>query len=165
MSQEDKTVLVDDVIVKEGVSQRGKPYKRLVLSWKGEDGSTKFASAFGDGLAEHANPLKGETAIITVENKPDGFVDLLAIRPAPKEPKLGTGDYVTGQKPAIEVRRMCALNAATNATAMTAELLKHQTGQEITPELYRAAWDAMHNHCFMANLRACRAMEDEDIPF
>lgn len=164
MSQEDRTVLVDNVMLKEGISQNQRPYKRVVVAWKGEDGSDKFASAFGDGLLEHAMPLKGETAIVTLEQKGD-FLDLLAIRPAPKEPKLGTGDYVTGQKPAIEVRRMCALNAATNATAMTAELLKHQTGQEITPELYRAAWDAMHNHCFMANLRACRAMEDEDIPF
>lgn len=82
-----------------------------------------------------------------------------------KQPAFGTGEYVTGQKPAVEQRRMCALNAATNATGMTAELLKFQTSREVTPELYRAAWDAMFYHCFLQNLRACRIMEEEDIPF
>jgi len=171
MSQEDRTILVDSVQLKEGVSQKtGKPFQRTVVAWEDESGTEQYASAFGNSLFTPAFALEKKPAIITVKQN-GNFLDLVAIRPAPADakvdvtPKLGTGDYVTGQKPAIEVRRMCALNASTNATAMTAELLRHQTTQEVTPELYRAAWDAMYAHVFLKNLRSCKAIEDEDIPF
>ena len=137
MSQEDRTVLVDNVKLDEGISQKTqKPYKRTVVSWKGEDGSTKFASAFGDSLFTPAKALEGDKAIITTQ--PNGnFTDLVAIRPAPKtaQEKVGTGEYVTGQKPPIEVRRMAALNAWNNA-AQAADLeLRYITGREVTPAM------------------------------
>ena len=174
MSQEDRTILVDSVQLKEGVSQKtGKPFQRTVVAWEDESGTEQYASAFGNSLFTPAFALEKQRAIITVKQN-GNFLDLVAIRPAllddqvsdhRRDPKLGTGEYVTGQKPAIEVRRMCALNASTNATEMTAELLRHQTTQEVTPELYRAAWDAMYAHVFLKNLRSCKAIEDEDIPF
>ena len=172
MSQEDLTILVDSVQLKEGVSQKtGKPFQRTVVAWEDESGTEQYASAFGNSLFTPAFALEKKPAVITVKQN-GNFLDLVAIRPAPKDaevdapaPKLGTGAYVTGQKPPIEARRMCALNAATNATAMMQTLLGFQTSQEITPELYRAAWDAMYEHVFLKNLRSCKAIEDEDIPF
>lgn len=82
------------------------------------------------------------------------------------EPKLGSGDYITGQKPPIEARRIFASTAANNATQLTALLLQHQTSREVTPELVRAAWDAMNEHIFQDLIRRGNAFIDElDINF
>lgn len=157
------TVLIAEAEIKEGVSQKtGKPWKRLVV----KDGNGDFYSTFESGLFDAALNNIGKRAVIGYEV--DGnFKNLTSLREAekPAQEKMGTGEYVTGQKPPIEARRIAALNASTNATAMTDALLRYQTSQEITPDLYRAAWDAMYNHVWMQNLRSCKIMEDDDIPF
>ena len=46
MSQEDRTILVDSVQLKEGISQKtGKPFQRTVVAWEDESGTEQYASA------------------------------------------------------------------------------------------------------------------------
>jgi hypothetical protein len=81
-------------------------------------------------------------------------------------PALGTGEYVSAQKPPIEARRIFCSTAANNASQLTAILVQQQTKQEVTPELVRAAWDAMFDHIFGRLIRQGNAFVDElDINF
>jgi len=155
VSQEDKTVLIDNVKLDEGISQKtGKPYKRTVVSWNGEDGSTKFASAFGDSLFTQAKALEGDKAIITVEPRGQ-FTDLVAVRPAPKEPaeKLGTGEYVSARKPPIEARRIYASTAWNCAARMAQADLGYDAAKNLADKIFHDL------------LVKGKAIEDEDIPF
>ena len=152
---DNRTVLIDNVTLKEGVSQKtGKPFKRTVVAWKGEDGSEKFASAFGDSLFTPAKALEGDKAMLTVKEN-GNFLDLVAVAPAPKtaQEKAGTGEYITGQKPAIEVRRIFASTAWNCAARMAQADLGFDAAQHIADKI------------FYDLLKKGKAIEDEDIPF
>jgi len=155
VSQEDKTVLIDNVKLDEGVSQKtGKPYKRVRIAWNGEDGSEKFASAFGDSLYTPAKALEGDKAVITIKQN-GNFLDLLAVRPAPKEPaeKLGTGEYVSARKPPIEARRIYASTAWNCAARMAQADLGYDAAKNLADKIFHDL------------LVKGKAIEDEDIPF
>jgi hypothetical protein len=158
------TVLIAEAQVKEGVSQKsGKPYKRLVI----KDGNGDFYSSFEEGLFEPALKAIGKKAVIGFEVE-GNFKNLTALREVVEEtpPKPGTGDYVTGQKPKIEIRRMCALNAAYQASKLTEILISRQAvTQELTPDLARATWDAMFDHVYNIITVRCDAVEPEQFPF
>lgn len=147
---ETATVLVKSVELKEGVSQStGKPYRRVVLT----DGNGKIASSFDVALFEKAKPYEGGPAIVRTE--PNGkFTDLIDIvDPPPEPPKPGTGDYITGQKPAIEVRRIFASTAWNCAARMAQSDLGFAAAQHIADQI------------FADLLKKGKAIEDEDIPF
>ena len=150
---EDRTILLDHVKLDEGVSQKtGKPYKRTVISWNGEDGQPKYASAFGDSLFTPAKALEGDKAVVTLEQN-GNFLNLVAIHPAAKEPKPGDGSYVTGRKPPIEARRIYASTAWNCAARMAGADLGFEAAQNIA------------NKIFHDLLIKGKAIEDEDIPF
>jgi hypothetical protein len=65
-------------------------------------------------------------------------------------PPLGTGEYVTGQKPAIEARRIGASTAAHVAAQLTNAFLAHRNpGVEVTPDYVRSVYDAMESHVYV----------------
>ena len=164
---EDKTVLLKRAVVKDGISKSGKPYQRTIVQWSGEDGEDKFASAFGNGLYEHAKPLEEKHAILTLETNEAGFTDLVAIRPAPEKaepPKPGTGEYVTGQKPPIEARRIAASTAAHVAASLTQDYLGHVIGREVTPALVCEVYTHFEDYVFLSLGRRGRFLEDSEIP-
>jgi hypothetical protein len=145
---ETATVLVKSVELKEGVSQSGKPYKRVVLT----DGNGNFASSFDPSLFEKAKPFEGQQAEIFTQ--PNGkFTDLIDIKAAPSEPKPGDGSYVTGRKPPIEARRIYASTAWNCAARMAGPDLGFEAAQNIA------------NKIFHDLLIKGKAIEDEDIPF
>ena len=107
-------------------------------------------------LRDAADNLAGEKAEIEREpsDKGPGY-HILKITPASANgdtPPLGTGEYVTGQKPPIEVRRIYASTAWNCAARMAGEALGFEAAQNIA------------NKIFYDLLRKGKAVEDEDIP-
>src|SRR6266496_378928 len=161
-----ETAVVQVAEVKQGAtgtSDRGQWTRYDLLDGNGE----RFAT-FSKSVYESALPFTGKRAEVEYASTEKGR-KLIAVREAAEQngdtPPLGTGEYVTGQKPPIEARRIFASTAANNATRLTEILIAHQTSRDITPELVRAAWDAMCSHIFLDLLRKGEVMQDSDIPF
>ena len=111
-------------------------------------------------IVEPARRLVGERAVLTYTTKQNGvymnhYLD--KVEEAPKDngdhPPLGTGEYITGQKPPIEVRRI----AAATAWKCAAEMARADLGFEAAQNLA--------NKIFYDILKKGKAIEDEDIPF
>jgi len=68
-------------------------------------------------------------------------------------PALGTGDYITGQKPPIEARRIYASTAWNCAARMAQADLGYEAAKNIADKI------------FLDLLKKGKAIEDEDIPF
>ena len=89
----------------------------------------------------------------------DKIVSEVKLHEEPKEPpQPGTGDYITGRKPAIEVRRIFASTAWNCAASLS--LLEQGTAQEAFDHAKLLA-----DWIFQDLLRKGKAMEDEDVPF
>ena len=158
----DATVTIAEVAVKEGMSNNGKPWKRIVV----KDGNGNYYSTFEPGLFEPAKQLEGHRAVIAYEQ--DGkFQNLTSIRPAekPVEEKLGTGEYVKGQAAPSDARRILLCVAWERACELTDLEVRTMTSKEWTPQLIFEAANTMKRHIFTSLLRDSGLMQDEDIPF
>src|SRR6266496_1717229 len=112
---EKATVLVSEAKkVKTGQSARGEWTLFSII-----DGNEDRYSTFDHSLFKIASELQGKRAEIEYEADERGKT-LKAIKEAAASetgdtPKLGTGEYKTGQKPIIEARRIFASTAWNNA--------------------------------------------------
>ena len=162
---EKATVLVSEAKkVKDGSSAKG-PWTLYSVV----DGNEDRYSHFSDSLHSAAAALQGKRAEIEYETNDRGKT-LTAIKEAAASngdgPKPGTGEYVTGQKPQIEARRIFASTAWNNGVKLAELQFKTQAvSREITPDL---VWDAalkFANQIFLDLTRKGDAIRDEDIPF
>src|SRR6266496_3755078 len=127
-----ETAVVQVAEVKQGAtgtSDRGQWTRYDLLDGNGE----RFAT-FSKSVYEAALPFAGKRAEVEYEQTDKGR-KLIAVKDAPSEngdtPPLGTGEYVTGQKPPIEVRRIYASTAWNNATKLAELELRHITSREV----------------------------------
>jgi hypothetical protein len=159
------TVHVKEVkLVKEGTNAKGKWTMYGLV-----DGNEDLFSWFNNRtLYDEAKKFEDGQAEIEYETTDKGR-NLKAIKEAPKTngdtPALGTGDYITGQKPSIEVRRIAAAVAWKNAAHLADIEMRHTVGREITPALIYDAAEKFANKIFVDLLRKGNALTDEDIPF
>ena len=143
-------VVIESVSFKDGVSQNGKPWKRLIV----KDANGNYYSSFERGLFEEAQRLEGHRATIHYEQE-GRFQNLTSIKPADKpiEEKLGTGEYVRAQSAHPDARRSLSQTAWNCAAAMAQADLGFEAAQNIA------------NKIFADLLRKNGLMQDEDIPF
>lgn len=108
-------------------------------------------------LRDEAEGLEGKRAEIQREKSDKGpgyhILGIVPLKDDAETPPLGTGEYVTGQKPTIEVRRIFASTAWNCAAAMARADLGFDAAQNIA------------NKIFYDLLKKGKAIEDEDIPF
>lgn len=162
---EKTTVLVSEAKkVKDGSSAKG-PWTLYSVV----DGNEERYSHFSDSLHSAAQGLQGKRAEIEYETNERGKT-LMAIKEAPASangdgPKPGTGEYVTGQKPQIEARRIFASTAQNAANALTDIYFKHMTAREVTPALVLEVNQHFFAERFLELTRKGDAIRDEDIPF
>ena len=130
---------------KEGQSAKG-PWKRYDLI----DGNGQRYATFDAGLYNKAQSFAGGPAEVEYETTDRGLklIDISEHRNG-DTPALGTGEYVTGQKPPIEARRIGASTAAHVAAQLTIAYLTHRApSQEVTPDYVRSIYDAMESHVY-----------------
>ena len=161
---EKATVLVSEAKkVKDGSSAKG-PWTLYSVV----DGNEDRYSHFSDSLHSAAAALQGKRAEIEYETNDRGKT-LTAIKEAAASngdgPKPGTGEYVTGQKPQIEARRIFASTAQNAANALTDIYFKHMTSREVTPALVLEVNQHFFAQRFLELTRKGDAIRDEDIPF
>jgi len=115
-----------------------------------------FGTWFNDtDLYNEARRYENEKAEVEFEKTDKGRNVKSIGKPATNgdTPPLGTGEYVTGQKPPIEVRRIYA-STAWNCAARMAQA-----------DLGFAAAHHIADQIFLDLLKKGKAIEDEDIPF
>lgn len=159
------TVLVSEAKkVKSGQSARGEWTLFSII-----DGNEDRYSTFDHSLFKTAEGLQGRRAEIEYEADERGKT-LKGIKEASSEngdaPKPGTGEYVTGQKPQIEARRIFASTAWNCAVKLAeVEFKMMPLAQEITPaRVYEAAKKHV-DAIFLDLTRKGDAIRDEDLPF
>jgi hypothetical protein len=159
-----ETAVVQVAEVKEGAT--GTSAKGAWTRYDLIDGNGQRYATFSKGLYESAKPFAGQKAEVEYEQQEKGL-KLIAVKAAANgdTPALGTGDYITGQKPSIEVRRIAAAVAWKEATHLADIEMRHKVGQEITPALIQDAAQKYANQIFVDLLRKGNALTDEDIPF
>jgi hypothetical protein len=145
-----ETAVVQVAEVKQGAtgtSAKGQWTRYDLLDGNGE----RFAT-FSKSVFDAALPFAGKRAEVEYEQTDKGR-KLLGVKEASTNgdtPPLGTGEYVTGQKPAIEARRIGASTAAHVAGQLTNAFLVHRNpGVEITQDFVRSVYDAMESHVYV----------------
>ena len=147
MSETATVQVAEAKFIKDGTGQKG-PWSL----WHIVDGNGERFATFSKSVYESALPLVGKRAEVEYTENDKGKT-LSAIREASTNgdtPPLGTGEYVTGQKPAIEARRIGASTAAHVAAQLTNAFLVHRNpGVEITQDFVRSVYDAMESHVYV----------------
>ena len=150
MSETATVQVAEAKFIKDGTGQKG-PWSL----WHIVDGNGERFATFSKSVYESALPLVGKRAEVEYTENDKGKT-LSAIREASTNgdtPPLGTGEYVTGQKPAIEVRRIFASTAWNCAARMAQSDLGFEAAQHLADKI------------FYDLLKKGQAVTDEDIPF
>ena len=154
MSEKVTVVIKGPKVLKTGTNAKGE-WKLYGLI----DGNDEIVGTwFNDtDLRDQAQKLEGERVEVEREKSDKGpGYHVLKMSAAPQNgdtPALGTGQYITGQKPPIEARRIYASTAWNCAARMAQADLGYEAAKNIADKI------------FYDLLKKGKAIEDEDIPF